>query len=222
MLSSAHSETHPLIIEADWLRMFDDTPAALRQAVRDTVLEHAPALTEAFYARMLADEEARPFLSHEAVQTRLKGSMQRWLGTLFACEDRESFTAAMAMQRHVGEVHARIDLPVNIVARGARVMKGGIAHALLSAGLERTRLVEAVLYAGALIDIAFEVMSSAYVASNEQNSRVDEAYRVFASGQNMMLEKERQRAALLDWENQFLFAMAAQQQREELPRQAEA
>lgn len=222
MLPHLHADHHPLVVESDWLRLFDDTPAALRQAVRDTVIDNAPALADAFYTRMLDDEEARPFLAHDTVQTRLKGSMQRWLHTLFACEDRDSFSAAMAMQRHVGEVHARIDLPVNIVARGARVLKGGIARALLNAELERSHLVEATLYAGALIDIAFEVMSSAYVASNEQNSRVDEAYRVFASGQNMMLEKERQRAALLDWENQFLFAMAAQHHGDELPRLAEA
>ena len=61
-----------------------------------------------------------------------------------------------------------------------------------------------------LIDLAFEVMSSAFVASHERTARIDEAYRSFSSGQNMSLERERQRSALLDWENRFLQAVNEQ------------
>lgn len=175
-------------------------------------------MADSFYTRMMKDPDARPFLSHEAVETRLRHSMQRWLETLFSCTGREQFAAAMAMQRHVGDVHARVELPVNIVARGARVLKGEIARHLLAAGLDGQVLVDAVLYADALIDLAFEEMSAAYVASHERVARIDEAYRVFSYGQNMSLERERQRAALLDWENHFLQEMMTGAPGDELPR----
>jgi diguanylate cyclase len=67
------------------------------------------------------------------------------------------------------------------------------------------------------VDLAFEVMSLAYLASHERSTRIDEAYRAFSSGQNMSLERERQRAALLDWENGYLQASMAGQEGDELP-----
>ncbi|WP_041644077.1 diguanylate cyclase [Azoarcus olearius] len=215
-MSSAGHFSHETI-ESDWLKLFDAVSPSLREAVRDVVLEHRAAMADAFYARMMADGDARPFLSHEAVHQRLRFSMQRWMETLFSCADHAAFAAAMALQRHVGEVHSRVDLPVNLVARGARVLKGEIAARLPASGLDRAALVQAVLYVDNLIDLAFEVMSSAYVASHERATRIDEAYRVFSYGQNMSLERERQRASLLDWENRFLQAMMAGQSGDELP-----
>ncbi|NMG34415.1 diguanylate cyclase [Azoarcus sp. TTM-91] len=219
----ADASSHPVpdpasdYIHADWLTLFDSASPAARLAIRDVVLAHKAEMSDAFYARMLSDAEAHPFLTHDEVNSRLRHSMQRWLETLFSCETHEQFGSAMAMQRHVGEVHARIDLPVNLVARGARLLKGEIARRLPGSGLDRNALVEAVLYVDNLIDLAFEVMSSAYVASHERAARIDEAYRVFSYGQNMPLERERQRASLLDWENRFLQAMVTARSGDELP-----
>ena len=207
-LLSTQSPMHEVHSTAcDWQALFNDTDPAIRRALCEVVRAHRERIATAFYTRMMKDGDARPFLTHEAVEQRLHGSMQKWMETLFCCNDPQQFETAMAMQRHVGEVHARVELPVNLVARGARVLKSEIANGLLAASLEREALVQAILYADTLIDLAFEEMSSAYVASFEQAARIDEAYRVFSHGQNMSLERERQRAALLDWENRFLHEM---------------
>ena len=204
-------------VQTDWLVIFDETPTQVRAAVQDIVGQHKSSMADAFYTRMLQDAEAKVFLSHEAVHEHLHGSMQRWLDTVFSCATPEQFLTMMAMQRHVGEVHARVDLPVNLVARGARVLKGEIAHHLAQSGLSRAQLVDALLYVNSLIDLAFEVMSSAYIASHERTARIDEAYRAFSSGQNMSLERERQRASLLDWENRYLQATMTGQAGDALP-----
>jgi len=205
-------------LEADWLTLFDSTSASVRDALRQVVTDHRVQMADAFYARMMGDPDARPFLTHEAVETRLRQSMQRWLEILFSCTDRERIPTVLAMQRHVGDVHARIELPVNIVARGARALKREIARHLPDTGLDGRSLVDALLYADSLIDLAFEEMSAAYVATHERATRIDEAYRAFAYGQNMSLERERQRAALLDWENHFLQDMMTGAAGDELPR----
>lgn len=209
-------------VEADWLKLFDSITPSVREAIRDIVVRHSAAVTAVFYERMLGDADARPFLTHDAVHTRLSHSMRQWQEALFSCANHDQFTAVMAMQRHIGDVHARIDLPVNLVARGARVLKGEIAHKLADSGLERDDLVDAVLYVDTLIDLAFEVMSSAYVAAHTRAARVDEAYRVFSYGQNMSLERERQRSALLDWENRFLQAVMGAQPGDTLPQLRES
>lgn len=205
-------------IQKDWSDIFDHAPERSRTAVRDIVETHKASMADGFYERMMQDPEAQAFLDNETVHARLHASMQRWLSTLFSCETREQFLTAMAMQRHVGEVHARIDVPVNIVARGARLLKNRIGSQLAQSTLSRDDLVEAVIYVDSLIDLAFEVMSSAFVASHERTARIDEAYRAFSTGQNMSLERERQRSALLDWENRYLQAMMTAVPGDSLPR----
>ncbi|XOT97869.1 diguanylate cyclase, partial [Alcaligenes pakistanensis] len=63
-------------------------------------------------------------------------------------------------------------------------------------------------YVQNFIDLAMELMSHAYANSRERKSRAEESYRLFAIVQNVAAERGRQRAALLDWENLFMFAMA--------------
>jgi diguanylate cyclase len=205
-------------IQDDWKQLFQNLPAEVRSEVLAVIQHNKAELADAFYSRMLQDPDAKIFLTHEAVHNRLHSSMQRWLETLFSCDTPEQLQATIAMQRHVGEVHARVDLPVNLVARGMRVLKKEIAAYLQeSEQINQEQLIKALLYVHRLVDLAFEVMSLAYLASHERSTRIDEAYRAFSSGQNMSLERERQRAALLDWENGYLQASMAGQEGDELP-----
>ena len=194
-------------IEAEWIEIFNSAPNAIRAAARDAVADRAGDMASTFYARMQADPEAAVFLTHAMVHDRLLSAMSQWIKSLFSCSDAEAFVKVMERQREVGNVHARIDLPIYLVARGARLIKGEIAHALSESTLDRQTLVHAVLYVDNLLDLAFEVMSAAFVKSHERVARADEAYRVFSHSQNMSLERERQRAALLEWENELLQEM---------------
>jgi len=68
------------------------------------------------------------------------------------------------------------------------------------------------------VDLAMEIMSHAYSAAHDRNSRNEEAYRLFSVTQNIAAEKETQRAALFDWENQLMFDQAVGQPGAHLPR----
>ncbi|PAM39216.1 diguanylate cyclase, partial [Acinetobacter baumannii] len=60
----------------------------------------------------------------------------------------------------------------------------------------------------AIMDIAMEGMTLAYTHARERSSRTDAAYRLFSLVQNVSTERERQRALLLDWENNLLYTLA--------------
>jgi diguanylate cyclase len=136
--------------------------------------------------------------------------MERWLESLFCHRNIEELKAVLAMQKHIGEVHARADIPLNLVARGMRLLKREIITRLLDTGLTRDELIDAVLRTDRLIDIAFEEMSAAFIDSHESDVRVDEAYRMFAVGHNLALEREKQIGALLEWENRLFRAVATE------------
>lgn len=198
------------------VEMMQGCPLA-RQAIEEIIKRDKAELADFFYAAMLADQEATAFLTPQTVQSRLRHSMMHWMETLFCCDTASAFEAAIAMQRHVGDVHARADIPVNLVARGMRLLKREIQNRLVDTELDRKALVEAILLVDRLSDIAFEEMSAAFVRSHERSVRTDEAFRLFAAGQNIATERERQLGALLEWENRLFRTLTTESDLSNLP-----
>lgn len=184
-----------------WQGLSETSALAVQKALSDLVLRNKSELAQAFYGFMMDDPCASPFLSVKSVEDRLKPGMERWLERLFCHESGEELEAVLAMQRHIGAVHARAEIPVHLVARGMRLLKHEIITLLLKTRFSRVNLIHSILRTDRLIDIAFEEMSAAFVLSHDADVRVDEAYRMFAASNNLALERERQFGALLEWEN---------------------
>ncbi len=201
----------------DWQALLQRHPAELRQRVAALASAQRADLAEYFYLQMGADPHAHPFLAHQKVKERLEPSMQRWISSLLAVQDDEELPAQVALQKQVGEIHARIDIPVSLVLRGARCLKERLAQHF-AGHFDAHDLLAAVGFASQSIDIAMELMSHAYTQAHDRNSRAEEAYRLFSVSQNIGTERERQRAALLDWENQLMFEIAAGGSASQLPR----
>lgn len=204
---------------AEWLHLLQRYSEPVRQCVRALAATHGQLLARHFYAQMMQDKVASTYLSHEQVQTRLSASMQAWVTGVFAQEPGDDLMPLVAQQNKIGEIHARIDVPVNLVLRGARNLKEKM-HALLQdeAALDGVQRSEAGQLVTQVIDLTMEIMSQAYSSSRDRNSRAKEAYRLFAVSQNVSTERERRRAALLDWENQLMFDHAVGLQSMQLPR----
>lgn len=188
----------------EWRILLDSTPSSIFASTQQLAEQYTAELANSFYKHMLEDPVAAQFLSDEQVKERLSGSMQCWIITLFSLTARDDLQPVIAQQKHIGDVHARINIPVHLVLRGARVLKETAAQ-LLSGHAQHK---ECLSFITALIDMAMEVMSQAYAVSNDKNSRAEESYRLFSIAQNSAHEKDRQRAALFDWENQVMFDIA--------------
>src|SRR5690606_12234117 len=155
------------------------------------VNEHAAALSDAFYEHMLRDNHAKQFLSHEQVKNRLRHSLRKWLCDLCAVDGSERSEAIYAHQVKIGEVHARIDLPVSLVLKGARVLKARYDRILEhTPQAEPKQRLNSMRLFSSLMDMAMEVMSQAYTTSSERKARSSEAYRLFSVTENLATEKE--------------------------------
>lgn len=174
-------------------------------------------LADHFYQQMLNDPEANAYLSHDEVKSRLSLSMQNWIAGLFAATDSKELERLAAQQVKIGEVHARISIPVHLVLRGARALKNQLHLILQQSDLSTEQANQLDRLAADIIDLAMEVMSFAFSSSHERNSRAEEAYRLFAVSQNIASEKDRQRACLLDWENHLMFDQAMGLAADQLP-----
>lgn len=200
---------------AEWRRLSQDVSVPVKRLVSEIVRQHAAELADLFYQHMLADDEAKVFLSHDLVNTRLHASMQRWLGELFSAEPQDP-KEIYKHQCHVGEVHARIQIPLALVMRGARVLKHAIHGYLVASSLERGELVSASNFVAETMELAMDAMTDYFVMDMEKYARADEGYRMFALGQNMLAERERQRAALLEWAQKILLGLLAEVDKSEL------
>lgn len=194
---------------AEWKRVTQEVPLDLRRLISAIVQKKAVDLADMFYRAMLADSEAKVFLDHDLVNTRLHASMQRWLCELFSAELKEP-AEIFKHQCHVGEVHARIQIPLALVMRGARMLKHQIHGYLVDSVLERDELVGATNFVTETMELALDAMTDSFVMDMEKFVRADEGYRMFALGQNMLAERERQNAALLEWAQKILLGLLAE------------
>lgn len=194
------------IFQSEWESHHAHTPDFIGETVQSIVHAQAHDLADAFYSVMLRDSQALQFLNHDQVKTRLRASMVHWLQTLFADNASEQAQAIYAHQTKIGDVHARIEIPVSLVLKGARALQKHFYNLLDDdQALEPTMRLLAGRHFGTKIDLAMECMSEAYTSSHARKTRSSEAYRLFSITENLSTEKEKQKAALLDWESQVMY-----------------
>lgn len=205
---SAHS-AESVSPEAEWLGLQHRQSEDCRALLCQIVAAQADTMAERFYAGMMAYPQAARFLDHDKVHTRLHGSMVRWIHSLFPAHPLDEAQAAslVAVQRHVGEVHARIQLPIYLVARGARLLKQDLFTALEQSTQDLSLLQRTQAHVSRLMDLALELMSAGHLQTTERVVRTDEAYRLFSLGQNISVEREKQRSLLLEWAHEVLFSL---------------
>lgn len=176
--------------------------AELCQILSHLAADSADDIVGRFYARFLDDSQAQVFLSSDMVESRLKHSLHHWILTLFAEPELDE-----AVQRQIGEVHARIRIPPSLVVQGASLIKTELLSRLESQPVALPQLVALIHTLNARVDAAIAVMTDAYMARSVQRAQMDEAYRLFELGQDITLEHERQRAELMEWSQGLLFAL---------------
>lgn len=165
--------------------------------------QQAGVLARLFYSSLLDDPQANLLLSSDEIETRLSASLQRWVIDILSTAPEQDLTPLILQQRHIGTMHSRVNVTIELVLRGARLIKGALMAALLHGPDAGPVNREAAGLGVGLIDIAIEAMSASYSASREKAARADQAFRSYAATVNVSLEKEKQRAALFDWSNRL-------------------
>lgn len=192
--------------ETEWQDILQATPEVCKLVLAQAVERDAEQLATHFYEYMMGHVQAKLFLDHDSVHSRLHGSMMRWLVEIFR-HPLQDASAVVAHQRHIGEVHARIRVPVYLVARGARLIKKDLGRTLAAQIRDAVLLEQGVSCMNQIIDLALELMSASYEKYSQRGAREDEAYRLHSVGQNIAVERERQRAVLLEWGQEVLFTL---------------
>jgi diguanylate cyclase len=182
------------------------------ECLRAIVDSHAEEIVEVFYRRLLEEPSAAPFLSSDLVQSRLVATMKGWLRGLFQpLASEEEIEAYIQRQRVVGNVHARIDLPMMLVGYGVFVLKREIARHVCEGIVEPCELGASLALADLIIDASVISINRAYFLDVAVNAQSISSLQIHAATQFLALECERLRSSLSDWLSAVLMALQRRQ-----------
>jgi len=193
-----------------WKTLRNRYPAAARHWSKQLVLNNARLMAEHFYTVLMTENElAHVFLEKAQVEGQLKHSLEEWLVELVSAEEGDAIADFLSKQAHVGEVHARVGIPMHLVLNGAQALKEFI-NGTGSRPEKRTppEAEQGRLLLSSLIDRSMELMALSYGHYHDRRERSDEAFRLYSITSDISQERASQRAALLDWENRFMFEQA--------------
>ena len=203
---------------SDWLQIVESVDTDCVERLSAIAHEHADHFATTFYTTLMADAQAQHYLNHQQVKSRLHESLQHWIRQMCDPDAHLAVETIYARQAKIGEIHARTGVPVALVLKGARLLKMAFGRKALEIDAPRDIQLQCVQLFSQLMDLSMEAMSEAYATSIDQKARSSEAYRLFSLTENLATERERQRAALLDWQSKFMFEAAVATDRTRLPK----
>jgi len=179
--------------------IYADENRDLLSLVQGLVTPEADELAKKFYENLLQIKESHPYLDHKVVNTRLRRSMTMWLQDLFLSKDLRSVPEQIKRQQVIGDVHARIHVPMRLVNHGFRFLKGEIAKLIKASSHSIEMKLESVLLISNLLDFAASFINERYVVNRMSNERDTQALRMHIMSVSLVIEMERLRASLFDW-----------------------
>lgn len=193
-----------------WAQASEDTRNKARALLATVARTHADALVGQFYSTFLAHDDASSFLSHSVVNERLSSPLRTWLLDLIEVDPLSDLTEFDNRQVFIGQIHARLKIPNNLVMEGMTLLKTQISLEVAALSDDHALTTQTIILLDELIDYAMRLMTAAYVSDTKRRVQTDEAFRLFSLGQDVNLERETQRAALMEWSESVLFGLLGQ------------
>ncbi len=180
-------------------RIYTKSNRDLLITIQNIVTPNATNLANVFYTHMLEISESEPFLNHQVVSERLHRSMTKWIETLFLPSDERSVVEHMKWQQVVGDVHARINIPMRLVNHGIRLLKGEIAALITQANMDSLQKYQGLILVNDLLDFSSSLINESYILHRIHNENDSQALKIHLMSFSLVVELERLRSSLFDW-----------------------
>lgn len=192
-------------LEAEWREVIDRTTPEIRALLRTILEEQEDNLGQRYEAYLAEDPEISTILGNADNRAEFTRTFLRGVGTLIDPRT-ESGDTFYRQQEEVGALMARIGLPPYAVSRAMRKLKLWFLDYLAQRDLPTPTLVSAIHFVITVVGLSLEIREISYQSGVTSHARIEEAYRLHALGQNLAMERERQRALLMEWGHQVLSA----------------
>lgn len=180
--------------------LFTPETNALLELILPLLSPHIPQYVGKFYAELMEDEASAYFLDNELVEQRLTSELSKWLLQTLAPKEQSQIPDSLRFQQRIGEVHARIDVPMTLVSSAMTILKEEMFRTLVSATtLDTEQKVGSVTLINKILDAAVSLINESYLRGRVQNERSNVEYRGASSAHELALEIERVKTSLYNW-----------------------
>ncbi len=158
-----------------------------------------PHVVEDFYAELLKHEKSRAFLDESEVQNRLKASQAQWLRSVLRPHSPEEEDAFKTQQIHIGHVHARIDLPMQLMNQGIRLHKRAFLHHLFEYIDHAETGFMLFLALSDILDYSAMLINDAYMQYEQELEHETQAFTIAYSSSDLAFETLSIKSSLQSW-----------------------
>lgn len=158
-----------------------------------------PPIVDQFYSELLDHPETRTFLDEHEVQHRLKASQTQWLRTVLRPHTPEDEEAFKALQTHIGHVHARIDLPMQLMNLGIRLHKRAFLHHLFKETQNTEQSLELFLAISDILDYATTLINEAYMSFEQTLENETQIFTLTYASTDLAFEILSIKSSLQNW-----------------------
>ncbi|MFT8932954.1 MAG: GGDEF domain-containing protein [Acetobacter syzygii] len=184
----------------------NNTPVHIRHILRTVVQDSGAHCVDLFYKALFHHERAAIFLEKETVEVKMRPQLLAWIQSLFSTEADQA-EALSELQCRVGAVHARLEIPTDIVVYGMYIIKQALITSIKSTTSNKDDIIAAIVYLHSMMDFAFKFMIKAYDINFRKKVESDEAFRLVSLGHNIAYEKETQISTFSSWSTQAFFCL---------------
>ncbi|MES9846723.1 MAG: GGDEF domain-containing protein [Candidatus Sedimenticola sp. 6PFRAG5] len=191
--------------DTEWLRqLLSQADRNLVHEIHSIISPKALHIARKFYQQMIKHPKSSPFLDNKEVESKLQQSMAHWISSLLTAETKDEIDEFIRHQIHIGDRHARINVPLVAINLGTSVLKGHLFKAVLNSDMQQDRLVDAIILLNEIIDLTMSVMNRTYFTDMMTDARDQQALKLQSLGMDMALQTESLRSSLFDWHRQIL------------------
>lgn len=179
--------------------IFSPETNATLSRIQPLLTPHIPAYVDKFYEVLLSEPASAKFLDNELVEKRLKTSMTEWLKETISPKQEEYISDSIRYHQRVGEVHARVEIPMSLVDAGMTILKGEIFETIIRNQGSTDETAEAVTTLNRLLDSALSLINDSYMRGKVANERSSQEFITVSSAQEVALEIERIKSSIYQW-----------------------
>ncbi|HQT02495.1 MAG TPA: GGDEF domain-containing protein [Thiotrichales bacterium] len=188
---------------------------ALLRRYQSIIEQITPQCAQAFYEVLLTDHATKRFFTSELVETHLKNDLQLWLNETLSEKTTEAeCVATIHKQRSVGEIHARIDVPMQLVNSAMSIIKKVLFETIkMHDSVPVAEKTDLIILLDQLLDASLSLINESYLEGRVENERSAQEYRSRSTAHEIAIEIERVKGALYGWMTQFMADLLTTQQR---------
>lgn len=123
----------------------------------------------------------------------MRPQLLAWIQSLFSTEADQAEDLS-ELQCRIGAVHARLDIPTDIVVYGIYIIKQALVVGIKEATTNKDDVIDAIIYLNTMMDFAFKFMIKAYDINFRKKVESDEAFRLVSSATIFPTKKKRRSA----------------------------